>query len=244
MNRTLFLSLTTLSAVLLQACAAPPVAPPNPDSLAQAATSVLEEAVYYSTLFSSCASLGGEIEIDAISKQQDWLNTNNQLLLSADQLYSKQQAANTFEYQSKTLAPAAIKLAREAKQRAIKELALSQRTPLNRIKTCEFRLSKINSASNNLAQLPNIAPYTAELLAHLPLDQVITNIPSLAGGITEVAPGPTYYKLVKEHEGKCPTGFTLSIVNQWPIEAYANFCGDDSVEVLTCDWGKCQSKTL
>ncbi len=244
MNRQTLLSLSALCTVLLQACAAPSAPPTSPESVAQAATTVLDEAVYYSTLFSSCASLGGEIEIDAISKQQDWLNTNNQLLLSADQLYSQQQAANTFEYQGKTLAPAAIKLAREAKQRAIKELSLNQRTPLNQVKTCEFRLSKINASSNNLAKHPKIAPYAPELLTHLPLDQTIANIPSLAAGITEVAPGPTYYKLVKEHESKCPTGFTLSIVNQWPKEAYANFCGDTSVDVLTCDWGNCETKKL
>lgn len=244
MNYKIHLPIPAFCVLLLQACAAPPAPPTSPDVLAQAATSVLEEAVYFSTLFSSCASLGGEIEIDAISKQQDWLNTNNQLLLSADQLYSQQQSANTFEYQGKTLAPAAIKLAREAKQRALKELALNQRTPLNQIKTCEFRLGKINPASISLAQLPNIAPYASELLTHLPLDQVITNLPSLAGGITEVVPGATYYKLAKEHEEKCPAGFTLSIVNHWPKEAYANFCGDSSVEVITCDWGKCESKKL
>ncbi len=244
MNRQTLLSLSALCTVLLQACAAPSAPPTSPESVAQAATTVLDEAVYYSTLFSSCASLGGEIEIDAISKQQDWLNSNNQLLLSADQLYSQQQAANTFEYQGKTLAPTAIKLAREAKQRAIKELSLNQRTPFNQVKTCEFRLSKINASSNNLAKHPKIAPYAPELLTHLPLDQAIANIPSLAAGITEVAPGPTYYKLVKEHESKCPTGFTLSIVNQWPKEAYANFCGDTSVDVLTCDWGNCETKKL
>lgn len=244
MNCKISLPTTPLCALLLQACAAPPAPPANPDALAQAATSVLEEAVYYSTLFSSCASLGGDIEIDAISKQQDWLNANNQLLLSADQIYSQQQSDNTFEYQGKALAPAAIKLAREAKQRAIKELSLHQRTPLNQMKTCEFRLSKINASSNNLAKLPKIAPYASELLTHLPLDQTIANIPSLAAGITEVAPGPTYYKLVKEHESKCPAGFTLGIVNHWPKEAYANFCGDSSVEVLTCDWGNCESKKL
>ncbi len=109
MNRQTLLSLSALCTVLLQACAAPSAPPTSPESVAQAATTVLDEAVYYSTLFSSCASLGGEIEIDAISKQQDWLNSNNQLLLSADQLYSQQQAANTFEYQGKTLAPTAIK---------------------------------------------------------------------------------------------------------------------------------------
>lgn len=236
---------TMLSALLLQSCATPPPVVIDQTSLANAAIHTLKESVYFSTIFSSCAALGGDVEVEAISKQQDWLNANVNLALAADQYYSQQQAANTFEYQNKTLAPAAIKLALDAKQRALNELGFNQRTPANRIKTCEFRLSKMTDLNLDLAKDPLIAPYAAELLTHLPLDQHIENIPKLAGGIDEVAPGQAYYQLVKVHEANCPSSaFTLSIVNQSPKEVYANFCGDKAVEVLTCEWGKCESKKL
>lgn len=230
--------------LFLQACASPPPVIEQ-TSLDTAATQILAEGIYFSTIFSRCAELGGDIEIEAISKQQDWLNTNSKLLLAADQLYSQQQATNTFDFQGKTLAPAAIKLAIDARQRANSELALQQRTPINKVKTCEFRLGKITAASLNLAQAPALAPYAGEVLKHLPLDEKMNDIPSLAGGIREVAPGPTYFTLVKAHATNCTNAaFTLSIVNQWPREVYANFCGDKAVEVQTCEWGKCEAKSL
>ncbi|HTF95031.1 MAG TPA: hypothetical protein VL995_02770 [Cellvibrio sp.] len=235
----------TMSVLLLQACATPPPVVIDQVSLENAATHTLKETVYFSTIFSTCAALGGDVEVEAISKQQDWLNANTNLSLAADQYYSQQQAANTFEYQGKTLAPAAIKLALDAKQRAVNELGLNQRTPANKIKTCEFRLGKMTGSTIDLAQDPLITPYASELLTHLPLDKHIENIPKLAGGIDEVAPGQTYYQLVKTHEASCSSSaFTLSIVNQSPKEVYANFCGDKAVEVLTCEWGKCESKKL
>lgn len=239
-----YLYVAFTSTLLVQGCAAPPVVV-DQTAVAQAAQQTLQETVYFSTIFSSCAALGGDVEVDAISKQHDWINTNTKLILASDQIYSQQQAANTFEYQGKTLAPAAIKLALDARQRALNELALDQRTPMNKVKTCEFRLGKITNTNQDLAQTPNIAPYATEILNHLPLEQQVNDIPSLAGGINEVTPGPTYYKLLNANEATCPaSAFTLSIVNQWPKEAYANFCADKPIEILTCEWGKCESKKL
>jgi hypothetical protein len=232
-------------AFFINGCATPPPIEIDQNTLAQAATQTVQEAVYYSTIFSSCAALGGDVEVDAISTQHDWVNTNTNLILAADQIYSQHQAANTFEYQGKTLAPAAVKLALESKLRAVNELKLDQRTPTNKIKTCEYRLGKITGSALDLAQAPGIAPYASEMLKHLPLDHHPKDVPELAGGISDVAPGPTYYNLAKNHEASCQSSaFTLSVVNQWPKEVYANFCGDDSVEILTCDWGKCESKKL
>ncbi len=238
-NVTLLLS----TSLFMFGCATQaPVADKN--TLEKAANQVLSDAVYYSNLFSSCAALGGDIEVDAISKQQDWLNANNQLILAADQIYSQQHAANTFDYQGKTLAPAAIKLALESRKRAIDELSLAQRTPVNRIKTCEFRLNKITNETINLTHNATIAAYQTEILQHAPLDQQAHDFPLLAGGITEVTPGATYFQLVKAHESACGEPYTLTIANQWPQEAYAYFCGNTAVEVLTCEWGKCESKKL
>lgn len=241
-NHCIRLSLT--SVLFLSACAAPPP-PVDKHSVDQSAVKVLEESVYYAQLFESCAALGGDVEVEAISKQQDWLHANTELMLAADQAYNQQQAANTFEYRGKTLSPAAIKLALNARQRAQQELALHQRTPVNKVKTCEFRLGKITGDAMYLARYPEIAPYTSELLKYSPMDQQADDIPSLAGGISDVPTGASYYKQAKAHEASCPaSAFTLSIVNQWPAEVYANFCSDKAVEVLTCEWGKCEAKKL
>lgn len=237
------LLLVACSALFVSGCAIQ-TTPPDANNLDAIATQVISEAVYHSTLFSTCITLGGDTELDAIDIQQDWLNENSTLVAAADNYYSQQQAENTFSYDGKTLAPTAIRLALDARARANDELALAQRSPANKQKTCQFRLAQISGEKLSLANMPAIAPYQAELLKHLPLDLYIADIPRLAGGLAGVSPGVSYFTVVKDHENNCQGAYTLSITNQWPNEVYANFCGEKAIEVLTCEWGKCASKKL
>jgi hypothetical protein len=238
-----YLYLFISSALFVGGCATPPTTI-DANSLEIAATKVLSETVYHSTLFSTCAELGGDTELDVIDIQQDWLNENSKLIAAADSYYSQKNSNNTFTYNGKTLAPAAIRLAREARTSAINELALAQRSPVNKQKTCQFRIAQISGSNLPLANNPTIAPYAAELLTHLPLDIKVADAPQLAGGLIGTAPGATYYSIAKAHENSCPAASTLSITNEWPNEAYANFCAEKATEVLTCEWGKCVSKKL
>lgn len=238
-----YLYIVACSALLISGCGTQPAAPSG-NSLEIAATQVLNEAVYHSTLFSTCAELGGDIELDVIDIQQDWLNENSKLIAAADSYYSQQHANNTFNYDGKTLAPAAIRLAREARTRAINELALAQRSPANKQKTCKFRIAQISGSNLPLANISSITPYASALLMYQPLDIKAAEAPQLAAGLIGTTPGATYYSIAKVHEKSCPAAYTLSITNQWPNEAYANFCGEKATEVLTCEWGKCTSKKL
>ncbi|MEN0035967.1 MAG: hypothetical protein AAGC78_02815 [Cellvibrio sp.] len=238
-----YLYIAACSALFISGCGTQPTAPSG-NSLEIAATQVLNEAVYHSALFSTCAELGGDIELDVIDIQQDWLNENSKLIAAADSYYSQQHANHTFNYDGKTLAPAAIRLAREARTRAINELALAQRSPANKQKTCKFRIAQISGSNLPLANIASITPYASELLMYLPLDIKAAEAPQLAAGLIGTTPGATYYSIAKVHEKSCPAAYTLSITNQWPNEAYANFCGEKATEVLTCEWGKCTSKKL
>jgi hypothetical protein len=233
-----------MSTVFFSGCATQPVAPVDAGTLEKAATHTLSEAVYFSTLFSSCIALGGDTELDAIDIQQSWINTNSTLVAAADSYYSQQHANNTFTYNGKTLAPAAIRLALDARARATKELALTQRSPANQQKTCQFRLAQISGDKIPLANDPLITPYQTELLTHVPLDLNIADTPQLAGGLTGTSQGATYFTIAKAHETSCSDSYTLSMVNQWPHEVYANFCGAKAVEVISCEWGKCETKKL
>jgi hypothetical protein len=243
MINTKYFYLAALTA-LISGCANQPITTTDTNSLVKSATYVLSEAVYFSTLFSTCSALGGDTELDAIDIQQNWINANSTLVAAADSYYSQQQANNTFTYDGKTLAPAAIRLVLDARARATNELALAQRSPVNKQKTCQFRLAQISGNKLPLANDPLIAPYQAELLAHVPLDLNIADAPQLAGGLAGTAQGTTYFTIAKAHESNCPAAYTLSIVNQWPKEAYANFCGEKAVGVITCEWGKCETKKL
>lgn len=213
-------------------------------SLEKTATYILSESVYFATLFANCSALGGDTELDAIDIQQNWLNTNSSLVAAADNYYSQQQANATFTYDGKTLAPAAIRLALDARARATNELALAQRTPGNQQKTCQFRLKQISGDKLPLGNDPLIAPYQTELLTHVPLDLNIADTPQLAGEFIGATQGASYFNIAKAHEASCTSAYTLSIANQWPNEAYANFCGENAVSVVTCEWGKCETKKL
>lgn len=235
--------LLSLSAALTCGCATTPTTVDN-SQLVQAATQVLSESVYYTEIFSHCAALGGEIEVDAIDAQQNWLNVNAKLIAAADSYYSQQQAAYSFSYNNKTLAPGAIRLALDASSRARNELGLEQRTPANKQKTCASRLVQIKTKNITLVTSPLIANTQSELLKHLPLDTDVSNVPKLAGGIRVIGAGKSYYSINKHHQSTCANAYTLNIANSWPMEAYANFCGEKAVEAITCEWGKCETKKL
>lgn len=231
-------------ATLLSSCSNQPITTTDKSSLTKSAAYVLSESVYFSTLFSTCATLGGDTELDAIDIQQNWIKANSTLVAAADSYYSQQQANHTFNYDGKTLAPAAIRLVMNARNRATNELSLARRSPVNKQKTCQFRLAQISGDKLPLANDPQIAPYQSELLTHLPLDLTIANAPQLAGSLGGTAQGASYFNISKAHESTCPAAYTLSMVNQWPNEAYANFCGEKAVAVITCEWGKCETKKL
>lgn len=244
MINTKYVCLAVFSTTLLSSCANQPLTTPDANSLEKAARHVLSETVYFSTLFSTCSAMGGDTELDAIDIQQSWINANSTLIAAADSYYSQQQANYTFTYDGKTLAPAAIRLVLDARNRATNELALAQRSPINKQKTCQFRLAQINGNKLPLANDPLITPYQAELLTHVPLDLNIADAPQLAGGLNGASQGATYFTIAKAHETTCTGAYTLSMVNQWPNEAYANFCGEKAVAVITCEWGKCETKKL
>lgn len=243
MNKLSQFFMLSLSTLLINGCATPP---PTIDAnqLALAAEQILKDHVYYNELFTNCAALGGEVEVDAINAQQNWLNTNTILVTAADAYYSQHQAANSFEYRKLTLAPTAIRLALEASQKARNELSFSNRSSTNQQKTCAFKLSHMTSTTLDLRQQPLIASAYAELLTYQPLDQSVADAPSLAGGIKAVPEGKSFFTISKNHQPNCADAYTLVIANNWPNEAYANFCGDKAVEVLLCDWGKCETKKL
>lgn len=232
-----------ISTLLISGCATPP-STTDTSQLVSIAEQILKEHVYYNKIFSSCAVLGGEVEVDAINAQQNWLNANTTLVAAADAYYSQYQAANSFEYGRLTLAPTAIRLALEASQKAQAELSLSNRSSTNQQKTCAFKLSHLTPATLDLSQQPLIKSVYPELLKHQPLDQSVADAPRLAGGITAVPEGKSFFSINKNHQPNCSDAYTLVIANNWPNEAYANFCGNKAVEVLVCDWGKCETKKL
>ena len=232
---------------LISGCATPPP-PLDTSKLPQIAEDVLNQAVYFNGLFSNCAKLGGEAEIQSISVQQDWLTANWPLVAAADQRYTQDHAADAINYQNHLISPKAIRMAQIAYQRAVNELSLQKRSTANQQKTCEFRLAQITPANIKLTLDPQIAIYAQALLASgedTGESSSIARVPSLTGGVPlDLAPGKSYYRVLDELQSRCSDSYTLVVANDWPKEAYANFCGDQLKEVLTCEWGNCTASKL
>ena len=247
MNRFSLVSLTVAVLLNFVGCATTPAPIAlDPVQLNKAATRILSEAIYYTSLFDTCIQLGGEQEVDTINTQQNWLEANWPLVAAADSINSEHLVESTFSYRNQLISPSAIKLQQEAQAKAISELALDKRSRNNQQKTCSFRLAKLTPENIQLANNPDLAPLAAEILQRQPNgERPIGKIPSLAGTLdTSIQEGRSYYALFKDLERECPNAHILVIANEWPLETYANFCGDQYLETIECEWGKCSAKKL
>jgi hypothetical protein len=243
---TTWVSLIILTLANLGCTTPPPQVEHSEAQRQDAVQAILSEAVYYTNLFDTCVTLGGEAEINAVETQQNWLAVNWPLIAAADVIYSNKMQAATFQYNNQAISPAAIHLAQLARERAQNELSLEQRSPSNKQITCNFRFKKITPENIALSTLPNIAPFVDEVLAQSSAtNHPIHAVPSLAGDIaTDTPQGRSYFTIFKQLEADCPNAYTLVIVNNWPLETYANFCGDQYMETIECTWGKCAAKAL
>lgn len=232
------------SGLFFSACASKAPAPLDMSQLPKAAETVLREAIYYSSLFHTCAQLGEEVEIEAATKQQDWEAKNGTLIAAADAAYTEAYTNQSFNYNGKLILPQALLLSQKTQEQVTQELKLSTRTQINQRKTCEFRLAKITEENMSIASIPLVATYQQALLAKTPaVLPEISQIPTLAADIAiDIPPGKSHFDLVNQHETECDNAYTLVIANDWPNEAYANFCGDELTDVLLCEWGKCQNR--
>lgn len=241
-------SLLAGSAVLLlTSCASKPPAVVSTSDINNAVETIMKETVYHNTLFNTCASLGGDEEITAIDKQQDWLNANIALVSAADTYYSQQLASSVLNYDGKSISPIAVRLALEERQRALNELNLKKRTLNNQRKTCNFRLGQITATSMHLVNQPAIATAYADIMKSAPaVNVMLQSVPSLTANIAlDIPPGRTYFVVNKALEKECVNSpITLTLANNWPNEAYANFCENNLVETLICEWGNCEAKKL
>jgi hypothetical protein len=235
--------------LIISGCAGQKKPPPaSSQELMKAATEVMAQTAYVAQLVFSCSALGGEAELAALESQQQWYDTNKSLIISADYYYGLQLSNHLYDYDNKKISPAAIKLVSDARARAINELALSQRTPINQTKTCQFRFNRLKQQEMRMDLIPTLVPYAQELLSYLP--KATTNpsatdlalFPSVAGGFKGATQGATYFQISSAHAKTCSNPYTLSIDNQWPIEIYATFCDGALKEMISCEWAQCEMK--
>lgn len=210
-----------------------------------AARQVLSEATYINTLFGECARLGDEVELEALSLQQDWLLKNWPLVSAADDYFTDQEQSFGVLYEGKLLSLNAVKLAYDAEQRALKELNFNQRTTINQQKFCENRLNALAKNDMDISQKLNGKTFSFARENHLTGSALSKGrVPSMAGNLSPSRePGRTYYSLSEQFKQECPQVTLLVLHNDWPKEAYAAYCDETPITLMTCEWGKCESRT-
>ena len=230
-------------AVLFSGCAQQPVVTPteDPTQLIQLATDILTKAVYTNSIFNQCTPLGDDAELEAITVQQDWIDKNWPAILAADHYYTTQLGPQAINYDGQAISLNAVMLAHNARKRAIDELNLKQRTLTNQQKTCVRRIQTIAQQEMALTQGEQAHVDLQALQQQYTGDTTkIVPVPTLAGDITtERENGRSYFLLFEEFKKECPDGQFIVVHNQWPHEAYASYCGEAPVSLISCEWGKC-----
>lgn len=236
-------SLLSVTAAFFAGCAQQPVVVPSEDpaQLTQLSADILSKAVYVNTIFNRCTALGGDAELEAITAQQDWIDKNWPAIIAADHYYTTHLGSQAVSYRGGNIALAAVLLSYDAQQRAINELNLKQRTPTNQQKTCVWRLQGIVQQELDLVQGEQaLADLQALQQQYTGSTTTITPVPSLAGDVKpQQSNGRSYFVLAEEFKKECPRGQIIVLHNQWPQEAYASYCNEVPVSLITCEWGKC-----
>lgn len=237
-------ALTLVTALVLAGCAGQSKPVDNTRQKMDAARALLAEAAYVSAIFSECEKLGADVELEALSVQQDWLIKNWTLIAAADDYYSEKEKASGVLYDGELLSLAAIKLAYDAEQRAKNELNFSQRSPINQQKVCMNRLNLLTKNEMDLSKKVNgkSAPF---IVSETPVTGNMSTgrVPGMAGTIIPGSvPGRTHYLLTEQLKQECPQTELLVLRNEWPNETYAVYCAGKPLTLMVCEWGKCERR--
>jgi hypothetical protein len=236
--------LTIALSLLLSACNQQQVKPLKDTDQLQLAEQLLSETVYINTLFDQCASLGNDIELQAINLQQDWLQKNWPLVAAADNYYSSQLRPSGFLYNGQLLSLEATLLAHQARQKAIEELNFAQRAHANKERSCNLRLQNLAAQEIDLSSRLPRKSRGFDLSAEQHTRVQIDRIPELAYKETNLTdPGRSWFPLEAAFREECAQVEKLVLFNEWPREAYAVYCNGRPLALMVCDWGECARKT-
>ncbi|MDQ2078017.1 hypothetical protein [Marinimicrobium sp. ABcell2] len=232
-----------LLVVGLFGCASPEVPPATEVELDMASRQILREAVYVNTILDNCARFSRELGEQAGLLRQTWQDKNGDYLAAADAHFTERLADDTVQYRGAPLALSAIQLSHRHQTRAHEELRLDQRSPNNQRIVCERRLNTMESSLQRIT--PNQGQRSTLVLdtllsSHPQAGETLATVPTLGVHIARnQEPGRSYYQLLEQEQGECPTPELRVIDNQWPHEAYGAYCESIPYAFIKCEWGEC-----
>lgn len=227
----------------LSACQTKEAVPPTEAQLHSYAAEIQRTAIADMTVMQRCESLGGEIGIKAISARDSWNFSNSHLIDAADALLAL-KAKDTVQWQKQTYSLTNLALVKDESQRRAQSLNLAQRVPSAQKATCERELNRIETTSYaDIGQEQGLSQSLLETASTPPDLSGVTLIVDQFSPWPE--PGRTYFTLKQSIDTECAANSRIiALINHWPEEVYAYYCGDKPISLIECQWGECTSQAV
>ncbi|WP_020209543.1 hypothetical protein [Gilvimarinus chinensis] len=227
----------------LSACQTQEIAPPTEADLHDYAVEVQRAAVSDLTVLQRCGSLGGDVAIKAVGARDNWTFSNSSLLKAAETLLA-QQTSDIVHWQQQAYSLTSLALVKDESLRRAQRLNLAQRVPSDQKTTCERELQRIETTS--YADIGKEQRLSQFLLASVTEQMDISDVSLISDQFSRwPEPGRTYFTLKQSVDTECTENSRImALVNHWPEEAYAYFCGDKPISLIECQWGECTSQAV
>lgn len=240
-TRSLFVSLQLLlSSIFIMGCATKEEAPTfTADSAAF--DFAVNEAVIMQLYTEKCAAFGDDMADLANEAKLAWNGRNWAQVHVADKMLRESMSENTVKHNGEIIALQTVKMKDEVEEKVARRLDQSRRTYSSVLRNCTIKLEGYRDGLDLSEKDSNADLYLRSLVASTP---AVYSVPSLAGSLRILRePGRSQYNIERSlQKWDCANGEILTLVNEWPNEAYGVYCANKKTLFITCSWGDCESK--
>ena len=245
-GRTSTLLIALLMAILLTACATPPPSRVDDTAMRTIIESAYSENIYIEGVIAQCASLGGDVETDMRTKQQQWRNETSTLLRAGDLYYRDLVKDSTFSYHDHRVSLDTVRFTYEQLQKVSERTEFMRFSNTNRKRMCTRLADDFMQNSRTLALQQNNPQAYTQIMTYAGQLTNTNNtsfmLPSLIGDfVMDAEKGRSAFhieKLLKELQ--CTPELMITLENNWPNETYVGYCREGSARLVECTWGNCK----
>ncbi len=233
------------AALLLSACATPPEPRVGSAQMRIHLESLLSEHLYLMMVTDRCSSLGGATKDAMNTARNNWLTNYGLLMRNANDYYVDLLGDELITFDDQDISLKTIYWIYKELDNIEDDLSFMRYSNANRALRCQRLIDDFGSN----AELPSFA--LSQPQAYLQIMEYSqnrkTDQPELTAfplpfGQFELNPekGRSAFHIEKLlEEVNCPSKEVITLINDWPEEAYIGYCKDGTERVVTCKWGTC-----
>ncbi len=228
-----------LSGLLMTGCANQDIGKAKPDP--GAFEWAMDQDIRFNTLINECGKLDAGLAQSGAQLRTQWQKQYWGAINAANDAYNNQQAAKIYTYNGEKISLPAARFMVEHKQTAMRELSYQKRLPAKQVEFCQARMAAYEKKEDGLGAPVNSNKlrYLNELASKAPMMSP-RSVPSLAGSLQPVAPGPALYEMERDAVSKsCSDPQILTLFNANHNELYGIYCKGSTGYFVTCEWSQC-----